>query len=199
MKPPPRRPDRAPGSDHSAHRAGPARRPVPARAVQPGVRLLVGMRRSEHHALADTELHLARRQVGDHHRQLADEALRRMGRGDPENTVRGAASPMSSVSSSSASSPRRGARRRSWRCAGRPWQSRRCRFRGDRLAAGRHCRTAGAGGASRVEHLHVHALASGARSARPRALGGSVAVWFHASRWRFGTSPPAPARAGWAR
>src|SRR3954447_3578301 len=49
---------------------------------QARMRLVVGVRRGEHHAFADAELHLARCEVGDDHGQLADELLGRVGRLD---------------------------------------------------------------------------------------------------------------------
>src|SRR5665213_872840 len=49
---------------------------------QARVRLFVGVRCGQHHAFAQTELHLARRQVGDDDGELADELLGRIGRLD---------------------------------------------------------------------------------------------------------------------
>ena len=46
------------------------------------------MARGQHHALAHAELHLARRQVGHQHGELAHQLLRLVGRRDPENTLR---------------------------------------------------------------------------------------------------------------
>jgi hypothetical protein len=46
------------------------------------VRLVVGMRGGEHHPFADAEFHLARREVGDDDRELADQLLGRIRRLD---------------------------------------------------------------------------------------------------------------------
>jgi hypothetical protein len=39
----------------------------------PGCGFVIAMAGRQHHAFTDAELHLARRQVGDHHRVLADQ------------------------------------------------------------------------------------------------------------------------------
>jgi hypothetical protein len=55
------------------------------------VGLFVGMAGGQHHALGHAELHLARRQVGHHHGELADQLLGRVGAAMPlKNTLRGA-------------------------------------------------------------------------------------------------------------
>ena len=107
-----------------------------------------------------------------------------MGRGDPENTVRGAASPMSRRQLEQLVEPstRRAAtilamRRSTLAKSAMPIPRRPPRRR---AAAGPPVPAA----RQRVD-IFMSALASGARSARPRALENSVAVWFHASRWRF--------------
>jgi len=47
----------------------------------------VGMAGRQHHAFADAKLHLARRQVGHHHGQLADQLLGLAGAGDAAEHV----------------------------------------------------------------------------------------------------------------
>ena len=56
---------------NSAH-PHPRHRPRPRlEDVQPGRSLLIAVRRGQHHAFADAEFHLARRQVGHHHGEFA--------------------------------------------------------------------------------------------------------------------------------
>ncbi len=48
----------------------------------PGIGLFVGVAGGKHHAFADAELHLARREVRDQHRETSDQILRLVGRLD---------------------------------------------------------------------------------------------------------------------
>ena len=107
--------------------AGPGRRPACGSSTKrPGCDLLVGVRGGQHHAFAEAELHLARRQVGDHHGELADELLGRVGRLDAaEDRARARFADVERELAAAWSSPRPSRRRRSGRCAGRSWRSRR--------------------------------------------------------------------------
>ena len=57
--------------------------------VDAGLGLLVGVAGGEHHAFAQAELHLARSQIGHHHRQLAHQLLGAYTLAMPENTLQG--------------------------------------------------------------------------------------------------------------
>ena len=65
------------------------------------MRLLVGMRGGEHHAFAHAELHLARREVGHHHGELAHQVVRCEGRRDAAEDVAGSDAPASAPSPTS--------------------------------------------------------------------------------------------------
>ena len=119
-----RRPGFAPGHGSSMYR--------------PGFAFSSACDGGQHHAFAEAELHLARREVGDHHGELADQVLGLVGRLDAAEDVARAAPRRRRASGAAACRALdRVGRRRSARCAGRPSRSRRSDRRRDRLAARR--------------------------------------------------------------
>ena len=79
--------------------------PATVQHVDARIRLLVRMAGGQHHAFGNAELHLARRQVGDQHGELADQLFGLVGRGDAGEDVARLPSPASSVRRSSLVEP----------------------------------------------------------------------------------------------
>ena len=162
--------------DVDAHRSAQRTRRPGLRArpgledVDAGLRLLVGVRGGQHHAFAQTELHLARREVGDHHGQLADQVGGLVGRLDAaEDVARLGLADVERQPQQLGRAVDALRTRRCVRCADRPSRSRRARS--SARAASPPGRLVGRRPAPRTAHRAAshRRAASGAGTRRSRA------------------------------
>ncbi len=118
-----RRPVRARGRrhPHAGLGAGPG-----SSSVDAGLGLLVAVAGGQHHAFADAKLHLARRQVGDQHGELARQLLGLYMLAMPLNTLRfGPLLARVQGQLQQLGEPSTASHSMIWRCADPPWRSRR--------------------------------------------------------------------------